>query len=462
MPGLFTKRSSRATATIAAVILAFSASSAIAVACETGTFGWPSFPTWISTVWHVFCPPSHSQPPPVQVYCPPSGVHYSGYNQVSYNGMHQCCPQGTSPFPITYQGHQTPNTVCCPTGSSPTGSDNVCCPSGQTGYMWSDNKSDSCCPNGTSPTGADHVCCPTGQMGYLSSDHTNSGCCPNGMSPTGTNNVCCPSGQSGYMTSDHKTTGCCPNGTSPSGTNNVCCPSGQTGYMFSDNKTTGCCPSGTSPTGSKNVCCPSGQTGYLQSDNKTPGCCPNGSSPTGSNNTCCPDKGSSYGYPSSNYQSQPKGCCPANTKISFRWHYSGNSGGSSWSSGSWSSTYSNYWGKSWSSSQQAMEGSLKVNPGSSLKVGYDLTVPGNNSKIAFTVNSPSIVFSVRCVYGSPTSGSFTATLPSQTYTFSDSGWYPSGSQSGSENYQGSVTVPNLCHGGQLLLSAGGTYSTSTS
>jgi hypothetical protein len=109
-----------------------------------------------------------------------------------------------------------------------------------------------------------------------------------------------------------------------------------------------------------------------------------------------------------------------------------------------------------------MEGSLKVNPGSTIKVGYDLTVPGNNSKIAFTVNSPSIVFSVRCVYGSPSSGSFTATLPSQTYTFSDSGWYPSGNQSGSENYQGSATVPNLCHGGQLLLSAGGTYSTSTS
>ena len=108
------------------------------------------------------------------------------------------------------------------------------------------------------------------------------------------------------------------------------------------------------------------------------------------------------GSPTRSTRDHPKGCCPANTKISFRWHYSGNSSGSSWSSGSWSSTYSNYWGKSWSSSQQAMEGSLKVNPGSSLKVGYDLSVPGNSSNIAFTVNSPSIVFTVRCVYGSPT------------------------------------------------------------
>ena len=81
MRGLFTKRSSRATATIVAVFLAFSASSAIAVACDTGYFNFPSFPVLISSIWHVFCPPSHSQPPPVQVYCPPSGVHYTSYNK---------------------------------------------------------------------------------------------------------------------------------------------------------------------------------------------------------------------------------------------------------------------------------------------------------------------------------------------------------------------------------------------
>ena len=79
-----------------------------------------------------------------------------------------------------------------------------------------------------------------------------------------------------------------------------------------------------------------------------------------------------------------------------------------------------------------MEGSLKVNSGSTLKIGYDLSVPGNNSKIAFTVNGPTIVFTVACVSGKPTASTFTATLPDQTYAFSDSGWYPSGSQSGSE------------------------------
>jgi hypothetical protein len=97
-----------------------------------------------------------------------------------------------------------------------------------------------------------------------------------------------------------------------------------------------------------------------------------------------------------------------------------------------------------------------------MKVGYDLTIPGNSSIVAFTVNSPQVVFSVACVSGKPTATTFTATMPSQSYAFSDSSWYPSGTQSDSSVYQGSVTVPNLCHGGQLLLSSGGTFSTSVS
>ena len=109
-----------------------------------------------------------------------------------------------------------------------------------------------------------------------------------------------------------------------------------------------------------------------------------------------------------------------------------------------------------------MEGALKVSPGSTLKVGYDLTIPGNNSLVDFTVNNPQVVFSVACVSGTPTSKTFTATMPSQSFAFSGSSWYPSGTQSDSSVYQGSVTVPNLCHGGQLLLSSGGTFSTSVS
>lgn len=109
-----------------------------------------------------------------------------------------------------------------------------------------------------------------------------------------------------------------------------------------------------------------------------------------------------------------------------------------------------------------MEGALKVLPGSTLYAGYDLTIPGNNSPVAFTVNSPQVVFKVNCVTGSPTASTFTVTLPSQAYAFKDSNWYPSGTQSDSSVYQGSVTVPNLCRGGQLLLSSGGTFSASVS
>ncbi len=78
------------------------------------------------------------------------------------------------------------------------------------------------------------------------------------------------------------------------------------------------------------------------------------------------------------------------------------------------------------------------------------------------MTSPHVVFKVGCVVGSPTASTFTVTLPSQTFAVKDSNWYPSGSQSDSSVYQGSITVPNLCKGGQLLLSSGGTFSTSVS
>jgi hypothetical protein len=199
----------------------------------------------------------------------------------------------------------------------------------------------------------------------------------------------------------------------------------------------------------------------MSSDGKTTGCCPNGDSPSGSNNSlCCPKQSSTYGTLSSGSGIQ-KGCCPPTDKISFRWHYSGNTSGSSWSSGSWSSTQSNWYGSSWSYSG-TMEGALKVSPGSTLKVGYDLTIPGNNSLVDFTVNNPQVVFSVACVSGKPTATTFTATMPSQSFAFTGSSWYPSGTQSDPSVYQGSVTVPNLCRGGQLLLSSGGTFSASVS
>jgi hypothetical protein len=150
-------------------------------------------------------------------------------------------------------------------------------------------------------------------------------------------------------------------------------------------------------------------------------------------------------------------CCPNGTKVSMRWHYSVNG-----SSGSWSGEQSQGQGGSWSIGG-SMEGNLRVYPGATLKAGYDVSAPSNNQSIWFTVTNPSITFTVSCTSGMrPSQGTISLTLPSQEYATSDAGWYPSGTQSSSLVYQGSTTVPNLCRGGQMSLSQGGSMGASFS
>jgi hypothetical protein len=146
------------------------------------------------------------------------------------------------------------------------------------------------------------------------------------------------------------------------------------------------------------------------------------------------------------------------SKANFRWHYSANG-----SSGSWSATTTESCPGSFSMGPQAMEGDLKVAPGTTLLAGYDFTVPGNSQQQTLTVNNPQVTFIVHCVSGAtPSSPTFTVTMPTTTYTFSGSGWVPSGDQHSSLVYQGSISVPNLCGGGQLRLDKGGTFSASLS
>lgn len=150
--------------------------------------------------------------------------------------------------------------------------------------------------------------------------------------------------------------------------------------------------------------------------------------------------------------------CPQGTKVNFRWHYSANG-----SSGSWSGTKTDVCPGSLTMGPQAMEGDLKVAPGTTLKAGYDFTVPGNSSSFSLTVNSPQVVFAVSCVSGAtPSSPTFTVSMPTTTYSVTNSQWYPSGDQSSPLVYEGSVTVPDLCGGGQLRLNHGGTFTASVS
>ena len=150
--------------------------------------------------------------------------------------------------------------------------------------------------------------------------------------------------------------------------------------------------------------------------------------------------------------------CPQGTKVNFRWHYSANG-----SSGSWSGTKTVVCPGSLTIGPQAMEGDLKVSPGTTLKAGYDFTVPGNSSSFSLTVNSPQVVFAVSCVSGAtPSSPTLTVSMPTTTYSVTNSQWIPSGDQSSPLVYEGSVTVPNLCGGGQLRLNQGGTFTASVS
>jgi len=150
--------------------------------------------------------------------------------------------------------------------------------------------------------------------------------------------------------------------------------------------------------------------------------------------------------------------CPQGTRANFRWHYSANG-----SAGSWSGTKTAVCPSSLTMGPQAMEGDLKVSPGSTMKVGYDFTVPGNHATLFLTVSHPKVVFAVRCVSGvTPSASTFTVAMPTQAYKVTNDQWYPSDDQSSPLVHQGSKAVPNLCGGGQLRLDHGGTFTASVS
>jgi hypothetical protein len=145
--------------------------------------------------------------------------------------------------------------------------------------------------------------------------------------------------------------------------------------------------------------------------------------------------------------------CPHGTKANFRWHYS--AGGS----GGWSGTQSAACPGTLAMGPQAMEGDLKVSPGTRLEVGYDFTVPGNHASFSLTVSTPRVVFAVACLSGAtPSARTFTVAMPARTYRVTSDQWYPSGDQSSLMVYQRSIAVPDLCGGGQLRLDQGGTFT----
>lgn len=147
--------------------------------------------------------------------------------------------------------------------------------------------------------------------------------------------------------------------------------------------------------------------------------------------------------------------CPNGQKTNVRWHYSANG-----TSGSWSGTKStSCQDGSVSIGPQAMEGDLKVAPGTTLEVGYDFTLPSNSFPYIVTFVNPQVVFTARCVSGAtPSASTFTVTMPDQSYDDSSQAWLPSGDQHSSLVYQASIAVPDLCNGGAVRLDKGGTFT----
>jgi hypothetical protein len=92
--------------------------------------------------------------------------------------------------------------------------------------------------------------------------------------------------------------------------------------------------------------------------------------------------------------------------------------------------------------------SFNIRPGDSFRVGYDFTIPGNKSPVTVTWSNPQAVVSFTCPGGG--SGSFTIPMPNYSVTVSDSAWYPSGDQHSALVYQGSITAPDGCGGGQVM------------
>ena len=148
--------------------------------------------------------------------------------------------------------------------------------------------------------------------------------------------------------------------------------------------------------------------------------------------------------------------CPTGTGVNFRWHYAGGSG-------SWSGTKTQICASSFAMGPQAMEGDLKLDPGATIRAGYDFTIPGNNSTKNVTVSNAKLTLTVRCVSGAaPSQSTLVINMGSAPYVVPDSKWYPSGDQKSTLVYQGSVVVPNACAGGKVRFDTGGTFTATVS
>jgi hypothetical protein len=141
---------------------------------------------------------------------------------------------------------------------------------------------------------------------------------------------------------------------------------------------------------------------------------------------------------------------------SFRWHYGGIPGADDgWSASVQPTCPSGLLSIRWS------DDSLSLSPGSSLKAGYDFHA-SNKPGFTMTATNPTVVFSpIKCADKStPTQSTVTLAMSTGVYNSpaNTPNWIPTGDKTSSLGFQGTLIVPNVCHGANVIFS-GGTFST---
>ena len=142
------------------------------------------------------------------------------------------------------------------------------------------------------------------------------------------------------------------------------------------------------------------------------------------------------------------------SKVNVRFHYSANG-----SAGGWSGTKTVGPSGAVTIGPQAMGGNLIVQPGNTLRVGYDFTMPGSHPETTLAFTQTMVTFQALCASGSG-GGTIVVSIQNRTYTDpqNSSAWYPSGNQQDPSVYQASTIVPDFCGGGALSLREGAAFS----
>lgn len=107
----------------------------------------------------------------------------------------------------------------------------------------------------------------------------------------------------------------------------------------------------------------------------------------------------------------------------------------------------------------SMEGLLTINPGDTLRAGYDVMIPGTHPAATVTLSGGQLQLNVMCTNGS--AQTLTMTFPSQSYTIAtnNNSWYPTADQTNAASYEASLTVPSsLCGGNPGRAVNGATFA----